>query len=234
MNDVEQRIFDLVNSERRRARMALLDTDERLADIARGYSEDMGRRRFFGHVNPEGEGPQERVRRLYREMVGGPAENVAFLDGEPRARWAERFMFEWMNSPGHRANILRPTLTHLGVGIAVSGRRVYGTQLFADRVAVLLRPLPERMTAGETLVIEGTSPEPVSEVTINIVFPDPSVRFPLPGNRYTVGQAVLTPRQTARTRWEAELDMRYGKGRYEVRVGRNNRYYLPGYSIDVR
>ncbi len=234
MNDVEQRIFDLVNGERRRARLAVLEADERLADIARGYSEDMGKRRFFGHVNPEDEGPQERVRRLYRNMVGGPAENVAFHEGEPRARWAERFMREWMNSPGHRANILRASLTHLGVGVAVTGRRVYGTQLFADRVAVLLRAVPERMALGETLVLEGTSAEPVSDVTINIVFPDSTVRFGLPGNRYTVGQAILTPRQTARTRWEAELELKYGKGLYEVRIGRNNRYYLPGYTVEVR
>jgi uncharacterized protein YkwD len=57
---LEVRIFDLVNAERMKENVKPLKVDRALSEIARRHSEDMGRRRFFDHVNPDGQGPTER------------------------------------------------------------------------------------------------------------------------------------------------------------------------------
>jgi uncharacterized protein YkwD len=58
--DLEKRISELINAERVRVKLKPLTIDPRLSEIARRNSEDMARRGFFDHVNPDGQGPTER------------------------------------------------------------------------------------------------------------------------------------------------------------------------------
>ena len=97
-----------------------------LVEVARLHSEDMSLRGFFSHVNPEGEQPWDRLERFGVTNWQTVGENIARGDMTPAV--VER---AWMNSPGHRANILNPDYTHIGVGVFRDGNNTSWTQLFA-------------------------------------------------------------------------------------------------------
>ncbi len=155
--DVEQRVFELVNEERAKLDMSQLLLDPALVRIARTHSADMLDRGFFDHVNPDGDGPADRVAQAHRRLIGGTSENVwtgirsEIIETE---ELAGRIMNGLMNSPGHRANILTEKLTHLGVGVTRGpGRRVMtwqtmATQLFAEVAAYTADPVPESLQWG--------------------------------------------------------------------------------------
>lgn len=122
--DVEARLAALVNQHRASVGCPSLAAHARVADVAREHSEDMARRGFFGHVNPDGETPFDRLREAGIAWDGGAAENIA------RGRSsAEEILRAWLASPDHRAAIETCAYTDAGVG-AVDG---HWTQLFLTR-----------------------------------------------------------------------------------------------------
>ncbi len=102
-------VVTLVNSERAANGCDPVRVDDRLTAAAQEHSEDMDARDYMAHESPEGEGPGDRARRHGYDAWG--AENVA--KGQ---RSADQVMEAWMNSPGHRANILNCGLEAIGVG----------------------------------------------------------------------------------------------------------------------
>lgn len=124
--DLEQEMLDLINEERAREGLSPLVMDEQLVDVARNHSEDMFERGYFAHVTAEGITPFDRMR------AAGVDYQVA---GENLAHAATLSIAHTglMNSPGHRANILRPEFGRVGIGIMDGGE--YGlmiTQNFRD------------------------------------------------------------------------------------------------------
>ncbi|MFJ3234395.1 CAP domain-containing protein [Streptomyces sp. NPDC086787] len=118
-------VVRLTNAERRAAGLPPLAADPLLAAAAQGHSADMAARDFYSHTSPEGSEPWDRAAAAgaARRSIG---ENIAC--GQ---RSAAEVVDGWMNSPGHRANILKPSFTHIGVGFAGGGRAgTYWTQLF--------------------------------------------------------------------------------------------------------
>ncbi|MBL7511718.1 CAP domain-containing protein, partial [Frankia nepalensis] len=119
-------VIALTNLERQRHGLAPLAPDPLLGVAAAAHSEDMARRRFFDHRNPDGLQVADRVTALgYRYAT--VAENIAAGQRTPI-----EVVEGWMNSPGHRRNILLPEITQIGVGYAESDD-VYGcywTQVF--------------------------------------------------------------------------------------------------------
>ncbi|WP_238935448.1 CAP domain-containing protein [Saccharopolyspora spinosa] len=105
----EDAVVRLVNAARAQANVAPLQTDERLRTAARDHSKDMARRDFCAHNNPDGLTPSDRMRAAGYPQPG--AENVAKGQNSPHS-----VMRAWMNSPGHRANLLNPEFTTIGVG----------------------------------------------------------------------------------------------------------------------
>ncbi|WP_150242028.1 CAP domain-containing protein [Nocardiopsis quinghaiensis] len=103
------RVVTLVNNERAEAGCGPLSVDSQLTAAAQEHSEDMDRRDYMSHENPEGEGPGDRARRHGYDAWG--AENVAKGQTSP-----EQVMDAWMNSEGHRRNILNCGLVSIGVG----------------------------------------------------------------------------------------------------------------------
>lgn len=106
---VTDEVVRLVNAERADAGCDALRVDSRLTAAAQEHSEDMDRRDYMSHQSPEGEGPGDRARRHGYDAWG--AENVA--KGQTSAA---QVMDAWMNSQGHRDNILNCGLVAIGVG----------------------------------------------------------------------------------------------------------------------
>lgn len=118
-------VVALTNGRRVTAGLRPLADDTRLASAARAYCADMAARGFYSHTSPEGLEPWDRARAAGAGHRG-IGENIAC--GQ---RTAAEVVEGWMNSPGHRANILKPDFTHIGVGFAGGGRAgTYWTQLF--------------------------------------------------------------------------------------------------------
>jgi uncharacterized protein YkwD len=121
LDAVEDEIVDLVNAERADAGCRPLNVDARLAQAAQDHSADMAERDYFDHTTPEGLTFAERIVNAGYPTPG--AENIAV--GQ---QTAEQVMEGWMNSDGHRANILNCELTNIGVGFVED--RMYWTQDF--------------------------------------------------------------------------------------------------------
>lgn len=112
-------VVELTNAERAAAGCAPLAVDERLTAAAQLHSEDMLAQDYFDHTSLDGRSPWDRAKAQGYENPG--AENIA--KGQATA---EDVVRAWMDSPGHRANILNCDLQEIGVGYA---DRVW-TQLF--------------------------------------------------------------------------------------------------------
>lgn len=118
--------LDLVNAERVRRGLAPLRFDSRLATAAQRHSQDQAARRQMSHQGSDGSDAGVRIRRS-GYVWSAWAENIAYGQAS-----AGSVVNAWMNSSGHRLNILSTTLIDTGVGVAVgSDGRYYWTQVFA-------------------------------------------------------------------------------------------------------
>lgn len=118
-------VVDLTNRERSRAGLRPLAVDPALTTAAQAHSADMVARAFYSHTSPEGGRPWDRAAAAgsRRRSIG---ENIACGQRSPA-----EVVEGWMNSPGHRANILKRDFTHIGIGFAGGGPAgTYWTQLF--------------------------------------------------------------------------------------------------------
>ncbi len=126
----EQEMVQLVNAERAKAGLAPLQVDERLTRIAREHSQLLAARHALSHQFP-GE-PDVRHRIVSTGLrFDYSGENVAFDADAARAHEG------LMDSPPHRANILRPQFTAIGIGVVRSGDLIYVTEDFAHRLQEL-------------------------------------------------------------------------------------------------
>ncbi|TQM78876.1 uncharacterized protein YkwD [Saccharothrix saharensis] len=120
----EAKVLELTNAERAANGCPALAADDRLAAAARAHSADMAANNYFDHVSQDGRSFVDRVKAAGYPAPG--AENIA-----AGQRTAEAVVKGWMDSPGHRANILNCKLKALGVGMARGGSYgIYWTQNF--------------------------------------------------------------------------------------------------------
>ncbi|MGL5352948.1 MAG: CAP domain-containing protein [Clostridium sp.] len=130
MAQVETIIFQKVNEERSKAGMKPLEYNTTMEKYARIKSQDMGDRGYFDHKDPQGKLITEQMK---KDGVSYNAwgENIAYIGGTTDAnKLANQFMTNWMNSSGHRANILSGNFSSIGVGVYKIGNTVYATQEF--------------------------------------------------------------------------------------------------------
>ena len=114
--DLEKQMLDLVNEARAENGLPPLAPDPELTEVARRHSADMFARGYFAHDTPEGRSPFDRMKEAnVRFLTAG--ENLALA---PTVSIAHRGL---MNSPGHRANILRSQFGRVGIGIMDGGMR---------------------------------------------------------------------------------------------------------------
>ncbi|WP_320773652.1 CAP domain-containing protein [Streptomyces sp. CRN 30] len=120
---IAAQVLALVNEERATAGCSPVSANSALAQLASAFSKDMASRGFFDHTDPDGNSPWDRAGALGITGLGG--ENIA--RGQATA---EAVMEAWMNSPGHRANILNCDFTTLGVGVHLGEGGPWWTQDF--------------------------------------------------------------------------------------------------------
>ncbi len=124
----EEEVVRLVNQERAKHGLNPLKSNWELARVARIKSEDMRDRNYFSHTSPTYGSPHQMIRNFgisYRSS----GENIAAGQSTPQAVFQA-----WMNSSGHRQNILSSNYTEIGVGYARGGSYGhYWTQMFIGR-----------------------------------------------------------------------------------------------------
>ncbi len=122
----EARMLELMNEERRRAGLKPLVRDPNIDEVARRYSIEMLQRGYFSHESLDGRSPFDRLRDGGVQFSSA-GENLALA---PTAALAHQGL---MDSPGHKANILRPEFGRVGIGAAqADGRGRMFTQNFAN------------------------------------------------------------------------------------------------------
>ncbi|MBO7304856.1 MAG: hypothetical protein J6V09_06510 [Clostridia bacterium] len=118
-------VVRLVNVERSKQGLKPLSSDWELSRVARYKSEDMRKNNYFSHTSPTYGSPFQMMKSFgIKYKTAG--ENIAKGYKTPTA-----VVTGWMNSSGHRANILNPTFTHIGVGYVQNGS--YWTQMFISK-----------------------------------------------------------------------------------------------------
>lgn len=156
---IAQSMHKAINAERANEGLEPLDWSGELADIAQEHSQDMAERGFFSHENPDGESPSDRGTAYgftceqptnggYRTGIGENIFNAALYSSKQTRRDAsgetitynwnapealvETVVDGWMESPGHRRNILTPDYESQGLGLALDtdDDRLFVTQKF--------------------------------------------------------------------------------------------------------
>jgi len=123
---IELEVIRLANQARATAGLGALECDPTMVAVARGHSSDMCAQDYFDHTSLDGRSPFDRMRE------GG----VRFSSAGENIAWGQRSAAEvhtsWMNSSGHRRNILGSGYGRIGVGLEECGGSMYWTQIFAD------------------------------------------------------------------------------------------------------
>ncbi|MHA4287552.1 CAP domain-containing protein [Bacillus cereus] len=125
LSEFEQRVVELTNAERAKQGLPALKIDNELSKVARIKSEDMQKNNYFDHNSPTYGSPFDMMKKFGISYTSA-GENIA--QGQ---RTPEEVVQAWMNSAGHRANILNNGFTHIGVGYVESGN--YWTQQFITK-----------------------------------------------------------------------------------------------------
>lgn len=127
MNSDEQEVFNLINNQRTSNGLTELKNDSELQRIARIKAQDMVDNNYFSHQSPTYGSPFDMMKN-FRISYKSAGENIAANSSNNGAVNA------WMNSSGHRANILNNSFNHTGVGVVSSPK--YGkmyVQMFIGR-----------------------------------------------------------------------------------------------------
>jgi len=144
--DLEHRIHESVNAQRKGNNREPLTWDETLASLARAHSEDMANRGYFKHVNPEGLTPMKRLEAAGYTSCKLVGENIyqnnlysrvitekkrTTYDWNSLEKIAATTMKGWMDSATHKESILDKNYARAGVGIAIAtDDKVYITQVY--------------------------------------------------------------------------------------------------------
>ncbi|MGP4071757.1 CAP domain-containing protein [Piscibacillus sp. B03] len=127
VHEFERRVHELVNEERAKHDLEPLEFSVDVSHVARAKSQDMADNDYFSHESPTYGSPFDMMQEFgLRYMAAG--ENIAMGQRSP-----EQVMDGWMNSEGHRKNILQDSFTHIGVGFIKDNGTYYWTQMFIGK-----------------------------------------------------------------------------------------------------
>ena len=115
-----QEVMNLVNQERSKAGLSALTSNGLLANAAKAHAQDMKDQNYFDHTGRDGRSPTQRMKDAGYPQVPSCNCRRQYFYGENIAKGqktAVQVMKDWMNSPGHRANILSKDFREIGIGI---------------------------------------------------------------------------------------------------------------------
>lgn len=125
VKSIENQVIQLTNQERAKNGLKPLAADWQLSRVARYKSVDMRDKNYFSHTSPTYGSPFNMIQ-SFGVTYRSAGENIAAGQRTP-----SEVVQSWMNSPGHRKNILNASYTHIGVGHASGGSYGhYWTQMF--------------------------------------------------------------------------------------------------------
>jgi len=233
---IEQEIFRIVNEERKSRNVNTLIYDKRLAGIALLHSKNMAEQNFFSHTDRESRSPQKRVKQYYPEIIGGIGENIAQDFGGSEQEVAKNLMAAWMNSPGHRANILNKDYSYFGAGVYQNGTYYYATQNFIDAIVkVPDNTITEfKFESEATLKFEFVGAFEKDKITIFCEFADRGNTYQMPDGSYYTGAAPLTPVWIDERYFTVTFKFNKGKGIYKFVFGKNGRFFPNGFNVVVK
>ncbi|TRM11611.1 hypothetical protein FH966_07835 [Lentibacillus cibarius] len=125
LNEFEQQVVELTNKERTARGLEPLKVDAELSKVAREKSRDMATSNYFSHNSPNYGSPFDMMKQ-FGISYSTAGENIAKGQRTP-----QQVVEAWMNSEGHRKNILKPEFTHIGVGYVEQGN--HWTQQFIGK-----------------------------------------------------------------------------------------------------
>lgn len=125
LSQFEQQVITLTNAERAKEGLPALQADTTLMQSARAKSDDMAKNNYFSHTSPTYGSPFDQMK-SFGISYKAAAENIAQGQKTP-----QEVVEAWMNSSGHRANIMNSSYTHIGVGYSSNGN--YWTQQFIQK-----------------------------------------------------------------------------------------------------
>ncbi len=125
VSQFEQQVITLTNAERAKEGLPALQADTTLMKSARAKSDDMAKNNYFSHTSPTYGSPFDQMK-SFGISYKAAAENIAQGQKTP-----QEVVQAWMNSSGHRANIMNGSYTHIGVGYSANGN--YWTQQFIQK-----------------------------------------------------------------------------------------------------
>ena len=120
-----QEVINLTNKERTKAGLPALTADTQLSSVAQKKSQDMQQNNYFSHTSPTYGSPFDMMRD-FGVTYKSAGENIA--QGQ---RTPQEVVQSWMNSPGHKQNIMSKSFTHIGVGYEQGGN--HWTQMFIGK-----------------------------------------------------------------------------------------------------
>ncbi|MGL6108368.1 CAP domain-containing protein [Romboutsia sp.] len=127
-SDYQKQVLDLVNVERAKVGLNALVLDSSVSDVATLKSKDMIDNNYFSHTSPTYGSPFDMLKK-FGISYKSAGENIAYGQNSPK-----EVVTAWMNSQGHRENILNANFTNLGVGIAKNSKgTIYWTQMFIGK-----------------------------------------------------------------------------------------------------
>lgn len=233
---IEEEIHRLVNNERQSRNIAPLEYNSRMGEIALQHSKDMCEKNFISHRGSDGLYPQGRMLKYYPDIIGGAGENVAYHYGDTEKEAAKNLVNAWMNSPGHRANILNSDYNFIGIGVKQKGRYFYGTQLFFIAIVKVPPDAGAEYNFGDeaALKFEFAGSFDKNNITVFCEFADRSVRHFLPDGRYYTGSGPVTPVWLDDKTFTLNFKFDKGKGTYRFVFGKNGKTYSDGFNVTVK
>ncbi len=184
-------VLSLTNESRQDYNLPVLAFNDKLAQAAQAKANDMAAKGYFSHTTPDGHSPWWFIQNAgYSYIAAGENLAVDFTQ-------AESVETAWMNSPGHRANILNSSFEEIGIGIA-SGQfqghnttfvvQMFGTPV-AQQIAFQSQPTPVAQAAPAPAPVPTPAPAPVAAAPVPT--PAPATVAPVqPAPRSTVVKSV--------------------------------------------
>lgn len=172
-------LTNLTNEARAESNLPLLSENPLLDEAARLKAEDMAAKGYFAHTSPDGITPWSWLSKVgYRYSAAGENLAVNFVDSEDVAQ-------AWMNSPTHRANILKNEFTEIGIGVAsgtYQGRNTIFVAQFFGKPALAVVALPTPQAAPAPVSVPTPTPAPA-----------PTVAPSSAGNVEILGEEAVSP-----------------------------------------